>query len=126
MHLVIYEDDIMPTPHNPTAAVRRALRKLGGDIREARLRRHLPMEVVASRAFTTRATLQRIEQGDTRVGVGIYASVLHALGLLDGLAGLADFASDDVGKALAAAELPQRARLRKVKARYAATADDGA
>ena len=37
----------MPTPHNPPAAVRRALRKLGADIHDARRRRRLPMAVVA-------------------------------------------------------------------------------
>lgn len=31
----------MPTPHNPPAAVRRALRKLGADIHDARRRRRL-------------------------------------------------------------------------------------
>jgi transcriptional regulator with XRE-family HTH domain len=66
-------------------AVRRTLRKLALDIREARLRRGLPAEVVAGRAFTSRPTLRRIEQGDTGVSIGIYAAVLHALGLLDGL-----------------------------------------
>src|SRR5204863_1612881 len=80
----------MPTPHHPPAAVRRALRKLGADIRDARRRRRLPMAVVAERAFTSRSTLQRIEAGDANVGVGIYAAVLLALGLLDGLGEIAD------------------------------------
>lgn len=75
----------MPTPHNPPAAVRRALRKLGADIHDARRRRRLPMAVVAERAFTSRSTLQRVEAGDTNVSIGIYAGVLQALGLLDGL-----------------------------------------
>ena len=75
----------MPSPHYPSAGVRRALRKLGGDIRDARRRRRLPMAIVAERAFTTRATLQRIEEGDTSVSIGIYAAVLQALGLLESL-----------------------------------------
>jgi transcriptional regulator with XRE-family HTH domain len=75
----------MPTPHNPPAVVRRALRKLGADIHDARRRRRLPMAVVAERAFTSRSTLQKIEAGDTNVSIGIYAGVLQALGLLDGL-----------------------------------------
>lgn len=72
----------MLTPHRPTAAIRRILRKLGADIHDAR-RRRLPMSVVAERAFTSRSTLQRIEEGDPGVGIGIYASVLQALGLLE-------------------------------------------
>jgi transcriptional regulator with XRE-family HTH domain len=103
----------MPTPHYPTVSVHRALRKLGADIRDARKRRRLPMAVVADRAFTSRSTLQRVEAGDPRVGIGIYAAVLHALGLLDGLKDLADIGRDSVGQALAGAELPKRVRPRR-------------
>jgi DNA-binding XRE family transcriptional regulator len=103
----------MPTPHYPAAGVRRALRKLGADIRDARKRRRLPMSVLAERAFTSRPTLQRIEEGDPSVGIGIYAAVLQALGLLEELASLADISRDTVGQSLAAAELPTRARLRR-------------
>lgn len=103
---------VMPTPHYPTAAARRAIRELGIDIREARLRRNLPMRLLAERAFTSRSTLRRVEQGDPGVSMGIYAAVLHSLGLLDGLRRSADFANDDVGRTLAAAALPERARAR--------------
>ena len=71
------------------------------------------MEVVAERAFTSRSTLQRIEAGDATVGIGIYASVLQALGLLDGLGEVADIGRDSVGQALASAELPKRVRIRR-------------
>src|ERR1700688_1573007 len=100
----------MPTPHHSSAAVRRMLHKLGGDIKDARRRRRLPMAVVAERAFTSRSTLQRIEEGDPNVGIGIYAAVLNALGLLEGLGQVADISRDNVGEALAAAALPTRAR----------------
>jgi len=103
----------MPTPTTPPNKVRRALRTLGNDIRDARKRRSLSMETVADRAFTSRKTLQRIEQGDHGVSVGIYASVLNALGLLDRLAALADPVNDEVGMGLANAKLPQRVRSKK-------------
>ena len=103
----------MPTPHHPPAAVRRVVRKLGADIHDARRRRRLPMAVVAERAFTSRSTLQRVEAGDANVGIGIYAAVLHALGLLDGLGEIADIARDSVGQALASAELPKRVRFKR-------------
>jgi hypothetical protein len=106
----------MPTPHYPPAAALRALRKLGTDIHDARRRRRLPMSVVAERAFTSRATLQRVEAGDPRVGIGIYAAVLQALGLVDGLGDIADFSQDSVGQALANAALPQRIRLPRAAA----------
>jgi transcriptional regulator with XRE-family HTH domain len=101
----------MPTPHNPPAAVRRALRKLGADIHDARRRRRLPMAVVAERAFTSRSTLQKVEAGDT--SIGIYAGVLQALGLLDGLGQIADIGNDPVGQALASAELPKHVHLKR-------------
>jgi hypothetical protein len=103
----------MPTPHHPPAAARKALRKLGADIHDARRRRRLPMAVVAQRAFTSRSTLQKIEAGDANVGIGIYASVLLALGLLDGLTEIADIARDSVGQALSSADLPKRIRLKR-------------
>jgi transcriptional regulator with XRE-family HTH domain len=92
--------------------VRKALAQLGSDIRTARRRRRLPMAVVAERAFTSRATLQRVEAGDPAVGMGIYAAVLHTLGLLERLGRLVDPATDEVGQALADASLPQRVRLK--------------
>ncbi len=71
------------------------------------------MSVVAERAFTSRSTLQRVEAGDANVGIGIYAAVLQALGLLDGMGGLADISRDSVGQALASADLPKRIRIRR-------------
>ena len=109
----------MPTPYRPSIGVRRALRTLGSDIRDARRRRHLPMGVVAERAFTSRSTLQRIEAGDPGVGIGIYAAVLQALGLLDELAAVADVARDAVGQSLASADLPIRARLKRASPPHA-------
>lgn len=72
------------------------------------------MAVVAERAFTSRSTLQRVEAGDANVGIGIYAGVLQALGLLDGLGEIADINRDSVGRALASADLPKRVRFKRV------------
>lgn len=102
----------MPTPHYPSPAVRRTLRKLGADIQDARRRRHLPMAVVAERAFTSRSTLQKVEAGNPSVSVGIYAGVLQALGLLEGLGQVADISNDRVGQSLARADLPKHAHSR--------------
>ena len=77
---------------------------------------------VSERAFTSRSTLQRIEAGNANVGIGIYAAVLHALGLLDGLSGVADIRNDSVGQALSSADLPKHVHARRT-AGPAATAD---
>jgi hypothetical protein len=103
----------MPTPHRPSIAVRHALRTLGANLREARRRRELPAAIVAERAFTSRSTLRRVEAGDHRASMGIYAAVLQALGLLDGLGTLASPASDDVGLRLSAERLPKRTRIKR-------------
>jgi hypothetical protein len=71
------------------------------------------MAVVAERAFTSRSTLQRVEAGDTSVSVGIYAGVLQALGLLEGLSNVADIRNDSVGQALARSDLPKHVHLKR-------------
>ncbi len=104
------EEYIMPTPHRPSPGVKRGLKKLGQDLREARLRRRLSAELVAERASTTRATLSKVEQGHPGVSMGIYASVLQAVGLLENLRDVADIRNDEVGRALIGDQLtPRRA-----------------
>jgi transcriptional regulator with XRE-family HTH domain len=93
--------------------VKRTLRKLGQDLRDARRRRGLPAGVVAERAFTSRPSLRRVEAGDSAVSIGIYAAVLQALGLLEGLGQLAEAARDTAGLAFASENLPRRVRLRR-------------
>ena len=102
----------MPTAALPPSVARRALRRLGHDIAVARKRRRLTTTVVAERALTSRPTLKRIEEGDPKVNIGTYASVLHVLGLLDRLASVADPAEDELGTDLEIDALPQRVRPR--------------
>jgi transcriptional regulator with XRE-family HTH domain len=108
----------MPIPHRSSVAVRRALRKLGEDIGNARRRRQLTMEILAERAFTSRQTLQKVEAGNAMVAMGIYAAVLQALGLLDKVEHLAAPEGDMVGLNLADEQLPKRVRLRAPGARH--------
>lgn len=98
---------VLPVP------VRRALRKLGGDIRDARLRRRIPVAVAAERASIGRSTLNRVEKGDPNVALGIYATVLFVLGLVDRIAEVADARSDATGLQLQEEQLPKRIRTPK-------------
>ena len=59
------------------------LKILGEQIKLARLRRNLPVELVSERAGISRATLWKVEKGSTAVAMGIYAAVLHALNNMD-------------------------------------------
>ena len=59
--------------------VRRVLRKLGSDIRDARRRRRIPVQLAAERASISRMTLLRIEKGEPGVAMGSYPTVDKAL-----------------------------------------------
>lgn len=95
---------VLPIP------ARRALRKLGQDIRDARRRRRIPSALLAERASISRTTLHKIELGEPGVSIGNYASVLFSLGLVSQLADLADVRNDPTGLALAEERLPKRVR----------------
>jgi hypothetical protein len=71
------------------------------------------MTVVAGRALITRSTLHKVERGDAGVSLGIYATVLFALGLIDRLADVAASSGDGVGLALEEERLPKRIRQRR-------------
>ena len=91
--------------------VSRALRKLGHDIRDARLRRRIPVVILAQRASISRMTLHKVEKGDPGVSLGTYATLLFALGMADRLSDLADPKHDKVGLELDEERLPKRIRL---------------
>jgi hypothetical protein len=90
--------------------VRHALRKLGHDLRDARRRRRIPVAIAAQRASISRTTLVKIEKGDPGVAIGIYATVLFVMGMVERLADLADPKNDSVGLQLEEENLPQRIR----------------
>jgi transcriptional regulator with XRE-family HTH domain len=92
--------------------VKRALAKLGQDIRAARVRRRITTTVMAERAFITRTTLRKVERGNPGVSLGVYAVVMFVLGLTPRLAELVDARSDDVGLQLEEERLPKRVRQR--------------
>ncbi|GLQ35816.1 transcriptional regulator [Amylibacter marinus] len=97
------------------ADIRDSLANLGEDIRHARLRREIPMDVLARLAGTTRLTLGKVERGAPNVSIGIYAQVLYQLGLLDALGHVADPAYDIEGRKLAIKPLPMRGRGAKTR-----------
>ncbi|MGO9267983.1 MAG: helix-turn-helix domain-containing protein [Candidatus Binataceae bacterium] len=97
-------------PSAPPIPVRRALNKLGHDIRDARRRRRIPVAILAQRASISRTTLRKVETGDPGVSLGTYATVLFVLGMTDHVADLADPKNDTVGRELEEEHLPQRIR----------------
>lgn len=99
-----------PGPSLPLP-VARALRKLGADIRDARLRRRIATTTMAERASITRPTLASVEKGEPGVQMGTYATVLFVLGMTDRVADLADVRHDETGLQLDEERLPKRIRL---------------
>ena len=59
------------------------LTQMGEQIKLARLRRKLTVELVAERAGISRTTLWNVEKGSSSVAMGAYAAVLHALNGMD-------------------------------------------
>lgn len=59
------------------------LKQMGAQIRLARLRRDISVELVAERAGISRTSVWAVEKGSPSVAIGIYAVVLHALNGMD-------------------------------------------
>lgn len=97
-------NDIMPP------SVRRALKKLGEDIATARKKRHLKASMMAERVGVSKQTYQRVEKGDPRASIAIYAMCLFVLGFGTSIGDLADARKDDTGLLLEAERLPKRVR----------------
>jgi transcriptional regulator with XRE-family HTH domain len=90
------------------------LTQLGEQVKLARLRRKLSVELVAERAGISRATLWAVEKGSPSVAIGTYAAVLHALNGMD-----KDFLliakDDELGRKLQDLDLQTKKRAPKRK-----------
>jgi len=91
-------------------AVLRELKKLGEDIRKARIRRKLTMKELAERAFISENTLASVQKGKASVAMGIYARVLALLGISGRIGMLADISVDPISQEIEAESLPKRVR----------------
>lgn len=89
----------------------KALRKVGKDISNARRRRRITIKLMAERAGVSRATIGKIEKGDSTTSIGGYSAVLFVLGMTDRLRDLVDAVHDLTGRQLEEERLPQRVRL---------------
>lgn len=90
--------------------VRKSLKKLGEDLRTARLRRNITVAQLAERAGVSPGTILRLENGDPGVGMGTLTLAVWLLGLNDRMMQLADETKDDLGLALEAEQRRKRAR----------------
>jgi hypothetical protein len=93
--------------------LRRDLAKLGADIALARRKRRLTVIMMAECIGTGRLTYLRVEKGDPKVSMGVYAMALFILGFSAPLAEIADARNDDTGLLLDAERQPKRVRAKK-------------
>ena len=96
-------------------AARQALIKLGEDMAVARKKRRISTVSMAERAFISRGTLYKVEKGDPSVSMGIYATVLSILGLVEGLGDVADRRTDTLGLDIDEDRLPKKIQPRSRK-----------
>lgn len=111
----------------PTSAMlpslQRQLTALGENIRLARLRRGVSMELLAARAGMSRTTLRAIENGSGSVTMAAYANVLNSLGLQEDISMVAR--DDELGRKLQDLGLERPSRKRAPKKRRAGPGSGG-
>lgn len=97
----------------PPYEIETSLKKLGSNLKTARLRRNLTTAEVAEKIGVSRFVVADAEKGKPSTGIAVYAALLWIYGLIDHLTDLADPARDQEGSALALSAERARARHRR-------------
>ena len=84
----------------PPYPVEQAIKRLGTNLRTARLRRNLTIEEVAAKIGTGPRAVSRAEQGKATTSIAVYTALLWVYDLLEPAIDLADPAGDLEGLAL--------------------------
>ena len=96
----------------PPYEVETALKRLGADLRTARLRRNITLAEVAERIGASREVIGQAEQGKVSASVAVYAALLWAYGMVERLGAVADPTTDEEGLRLASLRERRNARAR--------------
>jgi len=97
----------------PPYAVEQALKRLGMNLRTARLRRNLTIEDVAEKIGAGRRAVMDAEKGKPSTSIAVYIALLWAYDLLGPMDALADPASDEEGLVLELSSGRVRARTKE-------------
>lgn len=87
---------------SPPYPVEQAIRRLGANLRTARLHRNLSIENVAAKICTGRRAVIEAEKGKASTSAAVYMALLWAYDLLSSMDTVADPAFDREGLALSA------------------------
>ncbi len=99
----------------PPYPVEQELKRLGANLRVARLRRKLTIEEVGQKIGTGPRAVWSAEKGNPSTGIVVYVALLWAYDLLNQMEELADPSRDIEGETLALSREPSRARHRQEK-----------
>ncbi|MGY2046690.1 XRE family transcriptional regulator [Methylobacterium sp. JK268] len=94
----------------PPYEVEAALKRLGTDLRTARLRRNITLVEIADRIGASREVVAEAERGKPSTSVAIYAALLWSYGMVEQLGALADPANDAEGLRFASLRERRHAR----------------
>jgi transcriptional regulator with XRE-family HTH domain len=95
---------------HPPYEVETALKRLGADLRTARLRRNITLAEVAERIGASREVVADAEHGKPSTSVAVYAALLWAYGMAARFGAVADASADEEGLRLASLRERRHAR----------------
>ena len=98
---------------SPPYAVEQVLKRLGTNLRLARLRRNLTIEDVAEKIGTGRRAVMDAEKGKGSASAAVYIALLWAYDLLDQMNEVADPSFDEEGLSLSFSKDRARARAKE-------------
>ena len=97
----------------PPYPVEQAIKRLGANLRTARLRRNLTIEEVGEKIGTGPRAVTVAEKGKVSTGIAVYTALLWAYDLLEPMSELADPAFDEEGLSLSLSKDRARARAKE-------------
>jgi len=104
---MVARNNLLTAPPYP---VEQALKRVGHNLRMARLRRKLTIEEAAQKIGTGTRAVRDAENGKPSTGIAVYTALLWLYDLLQPFEDLADPLKDKEGLTLAADKENQRAR----------------
>jgi len=99
-----------PLSETPPYAVEQSLKRLGANLRTARLRRTLTIQEIADKIGTGPRAVADAEKGKPTTSIVVYIALLWALGLLEQLDDVVNPNNDEEGRILALSRERKRAR----------------